>query len=603
VTALTVALAHYRRRAQAARALERQAADLWRQVSTGDIAHSWAALMPNLQITLSAVQLAEADAADAYVAAAMAAEGTPGAAEASIVASSWAGVASDGRDLGSLLMQPVVTAKSAMAAGRGLDAAMTYGQAALQMIVSTQAADASRTAAQVAMVTRGSTGYIRMVVGSACSRCVILAGRWYRWNAGFDRHPHCQCVGVPAAENASGDLRTDPMAYFRSLSKAEQDATFGKAGAHAVRDGADMGQVVNARSGMYTASGQNLTHSGTSRRARYGGFDITEDGRLVKRPRGSAVKAPRLMPEEIYKLAGADRDKAMALLHPSGYITDRTVAARVLPAPAAKPVKTVPPTARAKAAPKPPNLGKFHLPGEDVADLAKAASQAGGKDAVRAKLAGGQSASTELVTLPNGRKVVTKRSLDWGDKSAEAQADVIHDAEAEQLASLVGRTIGAPVPRVYRSGADRVWVEWADGGPIGDLAGEELGAVLDSREGKLLGLLDQLIGNNDRNGGNILVASGRVAGIDHGYSWLGHIMEIPGPLRTNSYRQPADWFARNDEWISNPLTARDVRVLRQRLESLRPNFEHINRGAWLDWTLSRLEAMARHARGTVDLIA
>jgi hypothetical protein len=598
VTALTVALAHYRRRAQSARALERQAAALWRQVSTGDIANSWATLMPNLLITLTAVQQAEAEAADAYVAAAMAAEDTAAVAEAQIVSSAWAGVASDGRDLASLLMQPVVTAKSAMAAGRGLSEAMTYGQAALQMIVSTQAADAGRTADQVSMVTHGADGYVRMVLSSACSRCILLAGRWYRWNAGFDRHPHCQCVGIPAAENASGDLRTDPMAYFRSLSKAEQDTTFGKAGAQAIRDGADMGQVVNARSGMYTASGQLLTRSGTTKRALYGGFDISEDGRLVKRARG-AKAPPRLMPEQIYKLAGDDRDKAMQLLRRYGYVADRQVA-RAVPTQAAKAVKKVP-AAKPKAVPKPPNLGKFHLPGDDVSGLAKAARQAAGKDAVRTKLSGGMSADTELVTLPDGRKYVTKRGSDWGDKSPEMQADVRHQAEAEQMASLVGRTIGAPVVRVYRSGWDRVWMDFEEGGVIGDLADDVLVDLVDRRDGQLLGLLDHLIGNSDRNGGNILVHNGRLIGIDHGWSWTPDIMSYSGVVQDGVGR-PAGHFSRDGRWIDNPLTRHDFRVLRERLTALRPNFDRIDRGDWLDYTLGRLDLLAKHAKGTVNLI-
>jgi hypothetical protein len=184
-----------------------------------------------------------------------------------------------------------------MSTGRTLQAALQYGQASLQMIASTQVSDAGRTADQTAMVANGSHGYVRMVVGKTCSRCVVLAGRWYRWDAGFDRHPHCDCVGVPAAEDRSGDLTTDPDAYFRSLTRSEQDATFGRAGAQAIRDGADMGQVVNARSGMYSASGQQLTRSG-------------------KRGQGT-----RLMPEEIYKESFGDRQRAMELLREHRYIT------------------------------------------------------------------------------------------------------------------------------------------------------------------------------------------------------------------------------------------------------------------------------------------
>jgi pyruvate/2-oxoglutarate dehydrogenase complex dihydrolipoamide acyltransferase (E2) component len=590
VSALSVALAHYRRRAQTARLLEQQAAALWRQIDSGDIAGSWADLMPRLAATITLAQHAEADAADAYVAAATAAQGETGAAEADIVASAWTGVASDGRPLGSLLMQPVISAKTALADGRGLQEALNYGQAVLQMITSTQVTDAGRTADQVAMVTRNSQGYVRMVVGNACSRCAVLAGRWYRWNAGFDRHPNCKCVGIPAAEDKADAVSTNPDKYFRSLSHTEQDQIFGKAGAQAIRDGADMGQVVNARSGMYTAGSQKMTSSGTSRRALYGGFEVTPDGRLVRLPRG--VKAPpRLMPEAIYTQARGDRAEAMRLLHKYGYITDPAKANPAVPA-AAKP--------KAAVKPKAANLGKFHLPGDPVEDLAKAARQAASKDAVRAKLGGGQSADTELVTLPDGRKFVTKRGSDWGDKSAETQADVRHQAEAEQLASLVGRAIGAPVVRVYRSAADRVWMDWQEGRVFGDLPSGEQRSLVEGRDGQMLGLLDHLIGNVDRNDGNMLVHEGRLIGIDHGWSWTPDTMSFAGPIVQDAAGRPAAHFSQSREWwVDNPLTAR---ILRARLEALRPNFERVGRSEWLDYTLARLDLLARRAKGMVDLI-
>jgi hypothetical protein len=321
VATLSVALAHYRRRARMARALERQAVELWRQVERANIARSWSTLMSQLLVTLSAAQAAEALAADAYVAAALAAQGNPAVPVATLNSQGFAGVASDGRTLDSLLMQPVVTTKVGLAQGWALPQAMAYGQAALQMIVSTQLADAGRIADQVSMVSHHSQGYVRMVVGRTCSRCVVLAGRWYRWNASFQRHPRCDCTGIPAAEDAAGDLRTDPAAYFRSLSHAEQDKLFTQAGAQAIRDGADMSQVVNVRrkNALYAAGGQRLTREGVTRRSLYGGYYIDDAGNLRKRPRG--VKAPpRLTPEEIYRQSGGDRDEALGLLRRYAYL-------------------------------------------------------------------------------------------------------------------------------------------------------------------------------------------------------------------------------------------------------------------------------------------
>src|SRR5665647_1979159 len=103
-----------------------------------------------------------------------------------------------------------------------------------------------------------------------CSRCVVLAGKWYRKNQGFARHPGCDCRHIPSSESVAGDLTVSPQAYFDSLSKAEQDRIFTNAGAEAIRNDANIGQVVNARRGMRTAQigGRDvlITTEGTTRR-------------------------------------------------------------------------------------------------------------------------------------------------------------------------------------------------------------------------------------------------------------------------------------------------------------------------------------------------
>ncbi|HEX5995681.1 MAG TPA: hypothetical protein VFY84_11115 [Jiangellales bacterium] len=122
------------------------------------------------------------------------------------------------------------------------------------------------------------------------------------------------------------------------MTEAEQDKVFTKAGAQAIRDGADMGQVVNARRGMFTASiGSKrflATREGTTVRGLFGGYEIDPDtGRLRRRGEdelrrvrsGSrfirAARVPRLMPEQIYREANGDRDEAIRLLRRFGYIT------------------------------------------------------------------------------------------------------------------------------------------------------------------------------------------------------------------------------------------------------------------------------------------
>lgn len=287
--------AHYRDRVALVRAVAADARRLWRQVDRADIRSSWRALAARLLITLTGAQLAAARQADEYTSGALDAQGIDAQTSVSVQPRALAGVASDGRDLATLLEQPAIGALVALAGGTSVARSMATGYASLDMIVRTQVADAGRVADGVALMARPHVaGYVRMVVGKTCSRCIILAGRWYPANRGFRRHPSCDCIHIPAAEDAE-DLRTDPRKIFDSMSPAEQDKAFTKAGAEAIRAGSDMNQVVNARRGMQTAA----------------------DGRLYTTE--AAGRRPRLMPEQIYRDA-KDRDDAIRLLRLHGYI-------------------------------------------------------------------------------------------------------------------------------------------------------------------------------------------------------------------------------------------------------------------------------------------
>jgi hypothetical protein len=294
MSALQVAAEHARSRARLAAKLRLEAREAWARVDPAHISETWAQQIPRLLLILTGGQHAAAVTADRYVAEALLEQGINPATEGRLDASALSGIAADGRPLESLLAQPGIAAKVALSGGQTLERAMASGGALAELIGHTQVADAGRVADQVAITARRhATGYTRMVVGNSCSRCIVLAGRWYRYNAGFNRHPKCDCIGIPAAENAE-DLRTDPNKLFESMSAAEQDQTFGKAGAQAIREGADISRVVNARRGMQTADGRLYTTEATGKR-------------------------PRLMPEQIFRDA-EDRDDAIRLLRLHGYI-------------------------------------------------------------------------------------------------------------------------------------------------------------------------------------------------------------------------------------------------------------------------------------------
>lgn len=285
-----VAAGHYRRQTTLARRTAEQAARLWRQVDRFAIAGSWRGLLGHLVTVVASAQATAAASSGIYVDDALEAQGQFVDAAGHVAAARFAGVASDGRDLADLLYQPAIRTLAAIGAGAKPRRALTAGRIDLDMIVRTQVADAGRVADGVAIAARPQvTGYVRMLSLPSCSRCIVLAGRRYRWNAGFARHPRCDCRHIPAVEDTADDLRTDPKKAFAGMGEAEQDQVFGKAGAQAIRDGADLAQVVNARRGIYVAGGTQYTREAAGRR-------------------------PRAMPETLYREARGNRDEAIRLL-------------------------------------------------------------------------------------------------------------------------------------------------------------------------------------------------------------------------------------------------------------------------------------------------
>lgn len=302
MSAEQVALDHYRDQRRLSDAATEVADEAWRRVDADNIAASWSRHSSEVTLVVAGAQRAAAQQADGYLNEVLDAQGLSTRAAGSVLPAAFVGVASDGRPLQSLLQGPAFAALTAIGTGHPVPRALAMGLAALEMIVRTQVVDAGRAADHVALVARPAVGgYVRMLVPPSCSRCAILAGRWYRHSTGFQRHPRCDCRHLPSNEDAAGDLATNPRTYFNSLGRGQQDRIFGNAGAQAIRDGADMSQVVNARRGMFTAGGRQLTRESTSRR-------------------GVAPGRPRLMPEEILRQAGGDRDKAIDLLHQYGYL-------------------------------------------------------------------------------------------------------------------------------------------------------------------------------------------------------------------------------------------------------------------------------------------
>ena len=313
------AVKHYRAMLRLQRSARAAAAVAWSSLSAAYLSESWDSVSPALERAVSRLQLDAATRGAGYGGNTLADQGLYEAPEAWVDPSSLAGVSSRGASLGAALYSAIPHTKDLIAGGMPERVALARGREVLQMSAATQVADAGRTAAGLDTFARPRVGYVRMLNPPSCSRCSVLAGRFYRNNEGFRRHPRCDCVHVPTTRTEAAEsegLVHDPYAYFESLSESAQDKTFGKAQAQAIRDGADLFQVVNARRGMSyagvsadgTRRGQKVasdfTREGTTRRALWGGAN----------PRGK-----RLTPDAIYA-QGLPREATLDLLAKHGYL-------------------------------------------------------------------------------------------------------------------------------------------------------------------------------------------------------------------------------------------------------------------------------------------
>lgn len=270
---------------------------LWRRLPS-EFDAAWTDLGPQVLTLISAGQLAAAREASTYVPAVLSELGVAADPVAQVVSGSVVGVAASGVSLADLMPSPIIATKQAIASGASLVQAKESGGALLDGIAHSQVSDAGRTVESVEIAVRPTvTGYVRMLNLPSCSRCVILAGRFYRWSAGFKRHNRCDCRHIPASEDVASDMRTDPLAAIkagqvRGLSKADAKAI--------VEDGADPNQVINAQRGMSTGQvlGQKVKLAGATK----------------------AQGAQRLRPETLYQLAGGDRLEAQRLLYRFGYL-------------------------------------------------------------------------------------------------------------------------------------------------------------------------------------------------------------------------------------------------------------------------------------------
>lgn len=311
----------------------RRVVRLWRSSPVAELDYRWDSVAPQIERVVSRAQATAARQADAYVTEAAREQGvsTP---RARVIPEAFTGVTREGREITPELYTAVATTKTLVGRGVGIGQAFHAGAAYMYVMAASLVRDAGRSADRTAAVSRGARHSVRVVQEGACSRCAILAGV-IGYRVDFQRHPGCRCTSMWLWDDEVPDgFYRDTTDYFESLTPSEQDRIFTKAGAEAIRHGANPIQVVNARRGALTtlkrpdvplsparlrpvrigtrADGSPIlvyaTPEGTTARSRWMG-----DSRYR---RSSSV---RLMPEQIMRMS-TDPDRIRELLRQYGYL-------------------------------------------------------------------------------------------------------------------------------------------------------------------------------------------------------------------------------------------------------------------------------------------
>lgn len=317
---------------------------LWNSNEGADLDAGWDRIAPQVEQIVTAAQITAARQSTAYV---RSAGGLLDADldRAEIVPEAFGGATREGRAIAPELYAAVTTTKSLIGRGVGVGRAFRVGAAFMSVMAATIVRDAGRGADSTLSVGRGSKFSVRVVQSGACSRCAILAGI-KGWRVDFDRHPGCKCTSMPLFDDEVPEgFHRSPEEYFESLSEAEQARVFTKAGAEAIRLGANPAKVVNARRGAYTYAKKHpdgtysaarlrpiqigtskdgsplmvyATQEGATARGAWGRGQALDIRRAEDRYRRTS--ALRLMPEQIMSMATTP-ERARELLQRYGYLS------------------------------------------------------------------------------------------------------------------------------------------------------------------------------------------------------------------------------------------------------------------------------------------
>jgi hypothetical protein len=230
-------------------------------------------------------------------------------------------------------------------------------------------------------------------------------------------------------------------------------------------------------------------------------------------------------------------------------------------------------------------------------------------------LSQGAMGETRKFELADGTSAIWKKAvrdlMGIGSRTPWSTKD---STDAEELSALTAAAIGVPAPAIQRTGDDTIFMETMPGEPAAIKYEDRRQPPMDllrSRQGLKLGVLDVLIENTDRHGGNYLVDNqDNMYAIDHGMAFnQTNMVDESG----RTVRRPTWTTSRilspfalgtligGGQFITNPLTRSDVAHLRRKVDELKPQFEARGRADWWESMSERMDQLAAKATGTEDI--
>ncbi|MEU8310776.1 hypothetical protein AB0C84_45385 [Actinomadura sp. NPDC048955] len=207
--------------------------------------------------------------------------------------------------------------------------------------------------------------------------------------------------------------------------------------------------------------------------------------------------------------------------------------------------------------------------------------------------------SVERLYLENGSVVIRKVMTE--DRFADA----------EELVSIFGQRIDAPVPIVLRTDARELYMELMPGRPAGlvlpGLSAEAAAPYVRTVGGLLLGVIDAATANDDRHEFNWQISDGGLVwGIDHASVDVEDGVEnddgimLPG-AGSSSSPFAEHWLVRNssweETWKTNALHPLDAERLIKQAISMQGEFQARGYDHWWLVIVKRLEAIEEYAKG------